>query len=72
LRSAAGPWPPIYHWSPRFLPLVYRYGSQQVYEIGERAIGWPPTIDISAGRQWINVKEFEEIQQALEKEGMPK
>jgi len=52
--------------------LVYRYGSRQVYEIGERTIGWPPTIDVSAGRQWINANEFELIQQALEEQGIRK
>jgi len=29
------------------------------------AIGWPPTIDISAGRQWITENEFQQIEAAL-------
>jgi hypothetical protein len=66
--SDADQWPPISHWSPRFLPLVERYGSQRVYEIGLEVIGWPPTIDISAGRQWVTTDEFKRIQQALESE----
>jgi hypothetical protein len=65
----ADQWPPVSHWSPRFLPLVERYGSRRVYEIGMATIGWPPTIDISGGRQWVTTKEFNEIQQALS-EGM--
>jgi hypothetical protein len=30
------------------------------------SIGWPPTIDISAGRQWITSEEFSIITKALE------
>jgi len=53
------------HWSERFLPLVEQYGSQRVFEVGLETIGWPPTIDISAGRQWVTTSEFQQIQQAL-------
>jgi len=53
--------------------LVERYGSRRVFEIGEKTIGWPPTIDVAAGRVWIKIDEFNQIQAALEaaeKEGV--
>jgi hypothetical protein len=62
----ADQWPPIAYWSPRFLPLVDQYGSQRVYEVGMKTIGWPPTIDVCGGRQWVTTEEFLSIQQALE------
>ena len=51
------------HWPAKLLPLVEKYGSARVFEIGLTVIGWPPTIG-----QLISQKEIEEIQKQLEKE----
>lgn len=53
-------------WSPRFLPLVEKYKSRRVFDVGTRTIGWPPTIDVAAGRVWIKIDEFNQIRAALE------
>jgi hypothetical protein len=62
---AASRSPPREHWSPRFLPLVERHGSARVYEVGLAAIGWPPTIDQTAGRTIISLSEFDQISEKL-------
>ncbi len=56
------------HWSPRFAELARKYGSALVYKVGLEVCGWPPTIDMCAGRVWVPYSEFTTIIKRLKHE----